>query len=346
MFVYYLMYAVPVIGVLFNFHFSPRLKKQIWLLVGILFVVLIGLRHEVGGDWFAYLDYYEWAKYLPFEEAIFLNDPGYMFINWLSGQLGGGIYLVNAACAAICVWGLFLLAQRQPLPWVAVAIAVPYLLMVVAMGYTRQSVAMGLASAAFVALTDRRLVRFFLLSMLAVSFHKTAIILFVLPFFVESKNRLTLALGSILFGAIFFMLFVVDKFEGMWVSYVENQMVSEGGYLRIFMNLVAALLIIFFGNKIFAFDDGRIWRPIAVFSLVLFPIHEFASTVADRMALYVACIQMVAFSRIHLLFSDRAFRTLVICLVLLIYWLVQWVWLNFGLHAPYWLPYKMYPWVE
>lgn len=343
MFAYYLMYAIPVIGALLNFHFSSRLRKQIWVLVGLLFVAIIGLRHEVGGDWFAYLDYYTWAEFLPLEETIFLNDPGYMFINWLSAQLGGGIYLVNAICAAICVWGFFLLAQRQPLPWVALAVAVPYLLMVVAMGYTRQSVAIGLASAAFVALDEGRRARFFLLSCLAVFFHKTAIILFPLAFFVE-KNRLAVKLGTILLCSVFFVLLVADRFEGMWINYVENKMVSDGGLVRILMNIIPAFLAIFFRKKLFASDGGRVWLPLAVFALTLFPVHEFASTVADRMALYVSCIQMIVFSRIHILFSDRAFRSLVVCLVLYIYWLVQWVWLNFASYAPYWLPYKMYPW--
>ena len=38
----------------------------------------------------------------------------------------------------------------MPLPWLALAVAVPYLVVVVAMGYTRQGVAIGFAIAASV----------------------------------------------------------------------------------------------------------------------------------------------------------------------------------------------------
>ncbi len=39
--------------------------------------------------------------------------------------------------------GLVQFCRKQPLPWLALAVAAPFIIIVVGMGYTRQSVALG-----------------------------------------------------------------------------------------------------------------------------------------------------------------------------------------------------------
>lgn len=341
--VYWLMFFAPVIGALSPGKLGRRPRYAMWLAIGLLFVIIIGLRHEVGGDWGAYLVYYEEAANSSFSHALALNDPGYMAVNWLAGKVGGEIYLVNLICGAITVWGLFSLAWRQPMPWVALSVAVPYLLVVVAMGYTRQSVAIGLVALGLQALADDRIRKFYVYILLAAMFHKTAVIFFVLPLFTVNRHRFVFVLVSILLLLLAWYTLLLDSFEGMWKSYVEEKMFSEGGAIRIIINLVPAILAILFRKRLFEESSSRIWIVLSLLAIVLAPAHSVASTLADRFVLYVTPLQMVVLSRIHRLFHDRTQKTFIVFSLLMVYFLIQLVWLNYAVHAPYWVPYKMYP---
>lgn len=160
-----------------------------WLLVGLVLAVLMGLRHEVGGDWFNYLPQFQDTAVLSFGEALSLGDPGYSALNWLVAQLGGTIYGVNLACAAVLMWGTVVFCRRQPNPWLALLAAVPYLLIVVGMGYTRQSVALGFALLGLVALGDGRVRAFVLWVVLGALFHKSAVLLLPIAALAASRNR-------------------------------------------------------------------------------------------------------------------------------------------------------------
>ena len=108
----------------------------------------VGLRFQVGGDWDNYLTHLDKARVIgfSFSDAVAVswgNAIGYMLVNWLALQLGWGIHFVNTFCATVFIVGLVLFCRKQPFPWIALAVAIPYMVCAVAMGYTRQSVAIG-----------------------------------------------------------------------------------------------------------------------------------------------------------------------------------------------------------
>ncbi len=122
------------------------------LIYGILLAIMVGLRHEVGGDWTTYIAHLENTIQLSWFEGITLKgEPAYGLINWISIQIGAGVYGVNFICAFIFVFGLISFSYASPQPWLALSVAVPYLVIVVAMGYTRQGVAIGLVMLGIVA---------------------------------------------------------------------------------------------------------------------------------------------------------------------------------------------------
>jgi hypothetical protein len=121
---------------------------MLWAIVGLLCILIVGLRYEVGGDWSNYLAHLDRARVKNFGIVTALqvswgNATGYMLLNWVALRLGGGIYLVNTFCATIFIVGLVKYCRKQPIPWVALAVAIPYMVCAVAMAYTRQSVAIG-----------------------------------------------------------------------------------------------------------------------------------------------------------------------------------------------------------
>jgi len=72
-------------------------------------------------------------------------------LNWLAAYTQTGIYGVNLVCAAIFMIGLISFSRRQPLPWLALAVSVPFFLIVISMGTTRQATALGFVFGGLVA---------------------------------------------------------------------------------------------------------------------------------------------------------------------------------------------------
>ena len=120
------------------------------------FVLFIGFRFDVGGDWNQYLVMY--LRVNDFSSSGFiLGDPAFNFLNLISSQLGIGFHGSNIICAGIFMYGLLKFCRYLPRPNLALLVAFPYLIIIVGMGYQRQSVAIGLSMLATLALFERRI---------------------------------------------------------------------------------------------------------------------------------------------------------------------------------------------
>jgi len=121
MWAYWLLFLVPA-GIAFSPIKGDKLvQHMMWIIVGLLSVLVIGLRYKVGGDWIPYLIYLQNARagdletvFLSFTNAV-SNGSLYVFLNWVAVQLGLGIYFVNLVCAAITMVGLIKYCQKQPM---------------------------------------------------------------------------------------------------------------------------------------------------------------------------------------------------------------------------------------
>lgn len=319
---------------------------QAWL-IGIALTLFIGLRHEVGGDWFNYIPYLTRAEGLSLAEAVAAGDPGYNALNWLFASHPWGIYGVNLVSGAIFSAGLVLFCRAQPRPWLALCLAIPYLVIVVAMGYSRQGVALGLIMPGLLALERGRL-RPFLLSMgAAATFHSTALVMlaFVVPAVPGrslSMRALRLLLLLIVGGALV-QTFLAARVEGLVGGYIEAEYQSEGAAIRVAMNLLPGLLLLLWPKRFdFTPQQLRLWRAMAftalgcAVALVLLPAN---STAVDRIALYVIPLQLAVGSRLPgtqilgLKPAQLLLAVLGFCVA------VEFVWLNFATHASGWLPY-------
>lgn len=345
MIAYFGIYSVTLIMAICSNKFSQNSRHALWTSFIVILILLIGFRYEVGGDWDTYLQFYEAAIGLSLKRAILIgSDFGYYFFNWLLANSGLGIWSLNLLCAAITVSGIAAIAQRQPLPWIALSVAAPYMLTVVAMGYTRQAAALGLICWALTAVQDRRPWLFLFFVVLATTFHKSAVI--AVPAFIFTLQRIRFyhIIMLLLAGAGIFRVFVFDTLESQWTNYVLSQKESDGAAIRSAMNFIPALILIMWRKQLrLDGSETRHWFWMAILSLVLPFIIPFASTAVDRMALYLLPLQMIVFSRIFLLAKSISVRSFFALLVLIYYLFVLIVWLNFSTHADSWIPYQFYP---
>ena len=220
---------------------------QAWL-IGITLTLFIGLRHEVGGDWFSYIPYMTRTEGIPLAEAMAIGDPGYNALNWLFANNPPGIYGVNLVSGAIFSAGLVLFCRAQPRPWLTLCLAIPYLVIVVAMGYSRQGVALGLIMPGLLALERGRLWPFLFAMAAAATFHSTALVMlaFVMPAVRGHTivNRALRLLILLIVGAALAQTFLVARIDYLMAGYIEAEYQSEGAAIRVAMNLLPGMLLL------------------------------------------------------------------------------------------------------
>jgi hypothetical protein len=269
------------------------------------------------------------------------TDPGYYLINFFMYNLDFGIYGVNFVCAILFMIGLMKLAKQEDNPWMVIAVAVPYTITVVAMGYTRQAVALGFVMWAITYLKDNKMFGFFFFVFLAATFHKSAVLMIGLGIFANGGGKFLkiIAVGAI--GTGLYNTFLASHADALVRNYVDAQMQSSGAFIRTFMNLIPAILLIIYRKRWKEFfDDFTFWFIIALLSIVSFAIVGIASTAVDRMALYLLPIQMIVFARLGILMSYQFSVQTINIAIIGYYSLVLFVWLNYATHADYWLPYQ------
>lgn len=329
-----------------------------WALV-LAITLLVGLRDGVGGDWGNYLPALEDQLGQPLRYALESGENGYALTNWLAGRLNLGIYGANTICALIFSAGLVIFSRAQPRPWLALTLAVPYLVTVVAMGYTRQGVAIGLAMLGLLALERAQLLRFLAWIALAATFHRTVLVLLVLPAAsitgeVRFSQLLRLALlagaGYGLYAAL-----LVPNLDYYTSGYLDAGYQSSGALIRVTLNLLPAVAFLFnrrrFGLQLrkgrrLNVDQLRLWTLMSLLAVLAFVALRTvaSSTAVDRIALYLIPLQLWVGSRLPDLrlfgWSAGTWQKLLVLFSLA----VLTVWLFFADHSRYWIPYRNILW--
>ena len=319
----------------------------LWIATGFALTLFIGYRFEVGGDWFNYLDHVDSLWGMSLGEALTLPDPGYQILNWLSLQMGWGVFGTNLIGGGIFAFGLVVFCRSLERPRLAFCIAIPYLIIVVAMGYSRQGIALACAMIGLVALQRRSTVKFVAWVMLGATFHKTAVLLLPLGAFAYSQGWLIrvawISLGTI----IGYFLFLAESSETLYAGYIEAEYQSEGALVRLLMNVVPAAILLLKWRQFRSFAAiTPIWKWVAWLSLALLVVLFLtpSSTAVDRVALYFLPLQLLVFSTLPDALTPRGGSPRgAVTMILAYYALVLFVWLNFAEHSKYWIPYRFYP---
>ena len=314
----------------------------------VLIVLMVGFRHEVGADWVTYLEHIEMVPE-PLAEALVDVDPAYGLLNWIAAEFGLGVYFVNSVCAVLFAWGLVAFCRTQPLPWLAVVVAVPYLITVVAMGYTRQGVAIGMAMAGLATLEKGHTLRFLFWLAFAATFHKSAVILLPLVALVGARRRLWVLVLVGLATALLFVLLLEQSVETFRTTYLEAAYGSSGAAIRVAMNAFPAALFLMLHKRFHLASGQRIfwsWMAVAGIGFVGLLYVSPSSTAVDRLALYWIPLQLFVLSRLPTLFGQPGKANPVLIYAVVSYSAaVLFVWLVYAETAFTWLPYQFYPWV-
>jgi hypothetical protein len=348
MLTYWVLFSVFAFGAVLAMGRAPSKWLDALLIAALIFsVVLIGFRYQVGGDWDNYANFYKRLSPSLTSSLFVLNsDPGYGLINWLGRTFGLALWFVNVSCASILVWGLAKLAAKQPRPWVFFLIIVPYGFIVVGMGYSRQSAAIGLTSLAMSSFSDRQGKRASLYNVFAILFHKSCIFMLPLIALADRRKRFVNLILAIALVGLLYYSFISESKELLVENYLGHPMQSSGATVRILMTLLPALIFLCF-QRHFGFNELEIslWRNLSyaaiasALALLLVP----SSTVVDRLTLYLIPFQAVIWSRVPWALSKKGLETSTTFALVAYSAGVLYVWLNFGVNAIWWLPYRFFP---
>lgn len=341
---YWILWLVFAGGALAR-HASVGLKRPSWALIAatLFLALLVGLRFEVGPDWEAYKYMFHWMRFEDASSAATHGDPAFYLLMWLVHYFGFKLWGLNLICALIFAFGLFRFSVKQPNPWLAILVAVPYLVIVIGMSATRQATAIGFVLIGLSYLGDRSPVRVLFWILIGSLFHASAVILAALVGASYTKNRVQAAV--LLIAAAIPAYYALFATFGEYVQRYTKQDVDSGGVgYRVAMNAIPAIVLLASRSRMFITEEQwSLWRNLAILSLLLIPalVYVESTTAIDRLSLYAVPLQILVLSRFPVSISRSPTETMVPTVAVIAYSaLTLIVYLLFASHAESYLPYK------
>lgn len=347
--IYYVSYMLLLVMAAVLEMESPNdrsLKKLLLTISSTVTVIFVGFRKEVGGDWFAYMNYHEAGYVTPFLEFIQTSDPGYMAISWVLGRLGMDIWSLNTVLAILLTVGISTLALQVRYSNLFFLSAAPYLIIVVGMGYSRQSGAIGMLCISISYLFQNRRVRAVGFGVVSLLFHKSAAFCLT-PVLMASSNSRWKNIAILFLGIPVIALFVfLEAFEIAQKGYIEAEYSSAGAFIRVLQIFICGVWALLFLVKYE--DENRkklltLLSGVAVLSMPALIVSP-SSTLVDRLILYLLPFQCYVLSRVPDLFAYGASRITACVSVISINFLIFFVWITSAVHLDSWINYKSYLW--
>ena len=336
----------------YNISVRPRRLRAVYFVIICILIIFVGFRHKVGGDWNPYISLLNLTAGLSLQQAVLINDPSYMLLNWLGSNFFGGIYLTNLICSVIFFAGLASFCLTLPNKYLGLACAFPYLITVVSMGYTRQSAAIGLILFAILAVKRSSFIKFTFYLFAAATFHKTAILFAPALLFIHSPRRYQFItiFASVVFAAALFFVFLQHYLSSLIYGYIENTYKSSGGVIRVFTSMLSGAVYLRF-QKLFNLNKQykRLWFWLSLFSIIAFFLVLLleSNVFVDRLGLYLIPLQIFVLNYLPYIFKKvKIFRRYGTLIVLFFSWVQFIVWFFFSENSIAWHQYQIFPFFD
>ncbi len=306
-----IMFYLIVCAVIFFFSFIRFGKyKRItyWILLAFL-TIFSGFRFQIGCDWFAYEDFFRRIPDFSFQEILLQRDAGFYLINRFIYNLELDFIYVNIFTSIIFFIGLHSLAKRQPEPISFLALAFPILIVNMPMSALRQGIAIGLVCIAFLAILDKKFIKFVALIVLASLFHSSALIFLLLTPFVKQKySNKNLILSGFLFLPGAYLLTFTSLDDIVIQRYIQTDMEAYGAFFRVGFLFITAIFFQFFLRKKWQFnfpEDYTLVQVGSIMIMLLIPLTFVSSVIGDRVGYYFIPIQLIILARLHHFYDGR-----------------------------------------
>jgi hypothetical protein len=196
-----------------------------------LFTLVFGLRYGVGIDYNSYLEIYEYSEGYSFSELLENErfEPGFLLLVYICHTLNAPVYVFFSIFAFLQILLIYLTFKNEDniLIYIYLTLICTGVCMLSFMNIMRQMVAFGIFLFSLKYICDNKLLKYWICCLLAIAFHKSAIILFPLYFiWIRKKGILNIPLVEIVI---------------MFLSLCSVYLASWQGLLHRFDNLTVLL---------------------------------------------------------------------------------------------------------
>ena len=340
----YIYFLNLVLIAFFHYYFFKKNTSYeilIWIFYLIFLIFFIGLRHETGGDWNIYIEYYEENKYFDLVNLNTYHDVVFILINKFSNFMGFGIYGVNLFCSIIFILGLNSFLKNTPNKWLGLLICFPIVIVVLGMGYMRQAVAFAFGLFLISSLENRKIFTSIIYLFLAVFTHKTSLCLmfFYFVYFIYYKKYILLIYGLV--GTVLIYFLFQESFNHLIFFYLGKgqHMISWGSLPRSALLSLVAIVLLYCINDLKLNDYQKFFYKYLSYLILLISPFSFISTVTtDRVLLYYCVIKIILVSSADL---ENKFIKLLINSIIFLYIAYFTLWISAGVNSILWLPYSI-----
>ena len=335
---YFILIFLPFVFAFITSDKNSGQQERLLFIVGLFYVLFIGLRYEVGMDRANYVLIYNDLYNASFDDAFNRVEPLFALLDMAAIQVNMDMSAVNFVAAIIFVLGLVKFAQKMPLPFIALISVTPYLVTAISMSAVRQSIALGLVFLMMSGLGKNSTSKNVFLVALATGFHYSAFftILFVFQG-VKLPGWLKWLLIFVFSAVSIVVLSGTEQATIYYDRYSNADNDSSGAFQHVALNVIPAVLYLFFIKKWQSvYGDNDLMRLLSYLSLLSVAGVMISSTAFDRLALYLSPIQMMVYGTIPIVFKSQAYTVAIFVFnVLTLY-----VWLAYSNSAGGWLPYQ------
>lgn len=338
---YLVFFCVAGIPALFH---PGRRNAVSWAMAWLAYVLFIGLRHEVGGDWNGYLIITERISHGHFLDAISDQEFFFSLITWISAKLGFGVYGANLFGAMVFCTGLFSFCNRLQNRWLALAAATPFLVIVAVMSANRQGMAIGVLLFVMARWREWGLARRSIGIAIAGGFHNSALLMLVLVALDLRISRTMKLLLTIMIAAL--ATWLASRSESAWYRYTTVYVnesygaYSPGAIFHLLLNLVPAALMLASGKlRRHLVVDWGLLRPLCWMAIGLLFLSPFYTVAVGRMSLYLFPISISFVATLPNLVARPEARSIARTLLVCCLGAVLALWLGYANTAFTYLPY-------
>lgn len=346
------------IGIAQGFKKGTKTSYMPFVILGISIPVAIsGLRYSVGTDFFTYIMMFNRLSSTSFREFLKHKDFewGFYIIQKAAGWLGN-YKMMFFLCAVITIIFIYL-AIVQHRGKISIGLSFVLYLFIYFPGsfnIVRQHIALAIVVYSFRYIFKKNFKKFLLFSILASSFHLSALIIipfyFVVPY--ESKLsikkltrkdfiRFLIIIACVIF-AINFSYFIetisqVDPLE-KYASYALSD--SRAQNREIFLKVLILIPILMFRKKLINHDKRN---EVYIFFLVLdiiFTLTGFITPFVKRLGIYFAISQIFLLASIPKVLSNKGDK-LITSLIIFIYALTYFILVFYILNQAHVIPYQL-----
>lgn len=291
-----ILVAFSVLALLICLIPSKMLKLISFTVSSLILIFLFAIQDiSVGADTTVYYNAFYYISSLSFKDIFIVGwEPGYLVLNWLLGYFFDDGRILIVFLAFFILLPIFAYIYQESLwPELSLVIFVGTGMWMASMGIFRQWCAMAVLVFSYKYIKEKSFWKFILVLLIAMSFHRTAII-FLLAYFI---SKVQLSHKNMIFS---FAISILLGFSGRYILQVLNQFarITESGNfnggLTMLIVLWASVFTVFILYKNQIPKNLELYYRLIYLAAILQPI-AFTFSNWSRVVIYFSISLMIFF---------------------------------------------------